>query len=169
MNDDRYLRALRHLRARLLGWRAVLDAATIDQIESAVTASEQRHTAELRIVVERAMPAWAILRRGLSARERALEVFAELHVWDTAANNGVLIYLSLVDHRVEILADRGALALVEDSVWSAACDAIGKAARAGGLLPGLLEGIGILGAALATAFPGDGRDPNELRDRPLVR
>ncbi|MEZ5653781.1 MAG: TPM domain-containing protein [Burkholderiaceae bacterium] len=169
MEPNRLTRALRHGWAGIAGWRPVLAEHELAEIEASIAAGEQRHKAEIRVVIERALPPLAIWRRELSPRERALEVFAELHVWDTAANNGVLLYVSMADRQVEILADRGALAAVSAQVWSTACDAIGKGAASGKLTAGMLDGLQILNDALAGAFPGDGSDPNELRDRPLVR
>lgn len=61
------------------------------------------------------------LLRGQTARERALEVFSQLRVWDTEGNNCVLIYVLLADHAVEIVADRGIHRHAGDQTWSAIC------------------------------------------------
>ncbi len=166
---NRLLRTFRHLMSRLLFWREPVPGAVLAGIEEEIAQGELRHTAEIRIVIERALSPLTILQRGISPRERALEVFAELHVWDTAANNGVLVYVSVADHQVEILADRAASASVDSGVWEDACAQISRAAAEGRLGDGILAAVRDMNGALAAAFPGAGANPNELRDRPLVR
>ena len=62
------------------------------------------------------------LWRGRTPRERAHEVFAHLRVWDTEHNSGVLIYVLLADHAIEIVADRGIAAKVGESEWKSICE-----------------------------------------------
>ncbi len=104
--DMAILRTLKHLFTGNLLLRRRFPAATLDAIESAIRQCESRHAGEIRFAVEAALPL-SSLWRGQTPRERALEVFSQLRVWDTAHNNGVLIYLLLADHDVEIIADRG--------------------------------------------------------------
>jgi len=68
--------------------------------------TEASHIGQLCFVVEGVL-SWAGLLKGLSARDRAIEVFSQQRVWDTEHNNGVLICLLLADRSVEIVADRG--------------------------------------------------------------
>ena len=85
-------------------------------IEEAIAKSEREHSGELRFAVEPALDTSALLA-GQSGRERALEVFSQLRVWDTEENNGVLIYLLLADRDIEIVADRGVNARVPQAEW----------------------------------------------------
>ncbi|MBI2307641.1 MAG: TPM domain-containing protein [Rhodocyclales bacterium] len=141
--------------------------ATRAAIEAAIAASEQQHTGELRFVVEGGLPPTHLLA-GRSARERAVELFAQLRVWDTEANSGVLIYVQLLDHQVEIVADRGVHARVGQAFWDAVCGRLQAAFRDGRFEAGALAAIGEITAALVAHFPPGAENPNELPDRPLV-
>ena len=101
-------------------------------------------------------------------RERALELFARLRVWDTAENSGILIYLQLVDHDVEILADRGIATKVPQAAWDALCHELEAAMRAGRCRAGVLAAIAGATRLLAEHFPAAGNNPNELPDTPLM-
>ena len=160
-------RLLRHLLASPLGARRQFPAATLQAIESAVRESEARHSGEIRFALETALPLDALLR-GQSARERALEVFAQLRVWDTERNNGVLIYLLLADHDVEIVADRGIHAKVGAAGWEAVCRRMEAEFRAGRFEAGALAGIEAAGELLQQHFPAVAGDRNELPNRPTV-
>jgi uncharacterized membrane protein len=139
----------------------------LDAIESAISTSEKTHDGELRFAVEAGLhplPLW----RGLSPRQRAEEVFSALRVWDTEHNSGVLIYVQLVDRRIEIVADRGISARVAQAEWDAICRRMEEAFRAGRFEPGALDAILQITALLAEHFPPGGANPNELPDRPVV-
>ena len=152
------------------GWqlRRAFPGPVLDAIEARISAGEQRHGAELRFVVEARLPVRAIGSR-LSPRVRASAVFAELGVWDTAGNNGVLVYVLLADRAVEIVADRGARALVSPSVWDQACATMTQAFATGAFEEGTLRAIDLLNEALAAVFPPLSENPDELPNRPLVR
>ena len=102
---QRLTRLLRHRWAdgRL---RRVLTPEVLQRLGQRVAASERRHTGQIRICAEGGLPL-SYLWRGASARERAITQFGKLRVWDTEHNNGVLIYLLLAEHAIEIVADRG--------------------------------------------------------------
>lgn len=147
--------------------------AVMDRIEAAVTASETSHLAEIRFAVEASLPA-SLLWRGVSARQRALAVFGELGVWDTEANNGVLVYLLLDDRDVEIVADRGFNGKVEAAEWTSICTAVEHHFAAGEFEAGALLGIERIQTiarlhfpASLEAAPGAARNPNELPNRPV--
>lgn len=147
--------------------RAFPDAA-MRRIEAAIAAGEQRHRGQVRFVVESALPLGRVLAR-LPPRERALEVFGLLRVWDTEENAGVLVYLLLADRDVEIVADRGIDRRVGKGAWEALCRKMEAAFRGGRHADGVETGIADLNALLETHFPqGEGGTPNELPDRPLV-
>jgi uncharacterized membrane protein len=108
--------------------------------------------------------------RGNTPRQRALEVFAALGVWDTAANNGVLIYVLLADRDVEIVADRGFNGRVSLDEWQAICIAMDARFQAGDYESGAVECVRRVGEIIARHFPvqpGD-RNPNELPNRPTL-
>ena len=136
-------------------------------IEAAVATSETRHSGELRFVVEGPLPAAALLA-GQTSRQRAVDLFAQLRVWDTEDNSGVLIYLQLVDRKVEIVADRGIHARVGQGFWEAVCGRLQAEFGAGRFEAGALAAIGEITEALATHFPPRSTNPNELPDQPVV-
>ena len=140
---------------------------TLTSIENAIRASEKSHHGELRFAVEAGLDLLPVLR-GQSARERALEVFSSLRVWDTEHNSGVLIYVQLVDHRIEIVADRGISARVEQQQWDAICRRMEEAFRQKRFEQGVLAAIGEITALLAQHFPPRGDNPDELSDQPVI-
>ena len=135
------------------------------QIEQAIKASERAHRGEIRFAIEGALHL-AHLR--VSTRERARQVFAELGVWDTEENSGVLIYVQLVDRRIEIIADRGIAQRVAQGEWDAICRAVQAAFKAARYAEGALAAIQAVTAILAHHFPARAVNPNELPDKPAV-
>ncbi|HSU45018.1 MAG TPA: hypothetical protein VLN42_12435, partial [Casimicrobiaceae bacterium] len=98
-------RLLRHVVTDHLSVKRAFPPAALAGIEQAITAGERTHRGQVCFAVEGALPPLRVLRK-LMPRERALEVFGLLRVWDTEENTGVLIYLLLADRDVEIVADR---------------------------------------------------------------
>ena len=139
-------RALRHL--LLPDWwvQRVFARSDLAAIGAAITAGEKAHRGELRFVVEGALPL-ASLWRDQSSRARAAELFASQRVWDTEENSGILIYVQLLDRRVEILADRGIAARVPQAEWDAICREMEGSFRGGGWRSGALRRGGELGQA----------------------
>lgn len=137
------------------------------RIEQAIGESERRHAGQIRFAVEAALHPLTVLR-GMGGHERALEVFSQLRVWDTDLNNGVLIYLLLADHDVEIVADRGVHALAGASQWAAICSEMERRLRDGNALDAVLEGILAVSRVLEKHYPRSGPDRNELPDQPIV-
>jgi uncharacterized membrane protein len=107
------MRALAHLLLPRSALARRFPSHALTAIEEAIEASEKQHRAEIRVAIEVALDLRE-LRRIRSARERALEVFAELGVWSTRESNGVLIYVLLAERDVEIVADRGFAGRVTD-------------------------------------------------------
>jgi uncharacterized membrane protein YgcG len=150
--------------------RRALDKAALDRLELQVSSSETRHSGEIRLCVEAGLPL-SYLTRGLSARDRAIMMFSKLRVWDTEANNGVLIYLLLAERAIEIVADRGVARVVPQAHWDSVVHAMGAAFRAGRFEAGLAQAIAAVDAELAQHFallPGQA-NPNELPDRADIR
>jgi uncharacterized membrane protein len=140
---------------------------TLMAIEKVIKASEATHRGEIRFVVEGALDI-APLFRGQSARERAIDVFSHLRIWDTGGNNGVLIYLLLADRDVEIVADRGIDAKVGPREWERICREMEAAFRQADYEGGVIGGIREVTRHLAEHFPAIGDDRNELPDNPVV-
>jgi uncharacterized membrane protein len=136
-------------------------------IEAAIKAGEAMHSGQVRFVVEGALDG-APLFRGQSARDRALDIFGQLRIWDTTHNNGVLIYLLLADRNVEIVADRGIDAKVGTAGWEKICAAMEVDFRARNFEGGAIKGIEAVSREMAAHFPRSGSGPNELPDAPVV-
>jgi uncharacterized membrane protein len=150
-------------------WRAqrLFPPRVLAAIEQAIKTGETTHSGQVRFVVEGALDG-APLFRGQSARERALDIFAQLRIWDTVHNNGVLIYLLLADRNVEIVADRGIDAKVTAAGWEKICVGMENDFKAGKFESGVIRGIEAVSRQLARYFPARGKGPNELPDAPLV-
>ena len=161
------MRFLRHLFAR--SSRSVYPEDSLRRIADAVHAAEQRHTGEICFAVEASLPPLAVLR-GVDARSRAQQVFAQLRVWDTHANNGVLVYLLLADRRIEIVADRGMAGLVSAEQWRGACQLMEERLKAGDPEDAALAGVAAISGLLAEHFPQQpgADDENELPDMPRL-
>ena len=160
-------RLFRHLWTPPWLMRRVFSAAVMQRIEDAVKQSERRHRGELRVVVEAVLDPGPLLR-GQSPRARAREVFAQLGVWDTAENSGVLLYINWADRDIEIVADRGISARVTQEQWEVICRGIEQAFRAGDFEAGVMEGIRQITALLVQHFPAAGDNPDELGNRPVL-
>lgn len=161
------VRILKHMTAP--GWlaRRRFRYADRETIRTAVAASESRHRGELRVVVEGPLPLRALLA-GQTARERAGDLFSRLGVGATEEATGILIYVQLIDHRVEILADRGIDAHVAQIEWEGICREMELAFADGAWRRGVLEAIDRASQLLALHFPARGHNPNELDDRPKL-
>ena len=140
---------------------------TLGAIEAAVAKGEKRHRGQVRLVVEAELTI-PQLWHGLSARQRAIDVYSLLRVWDTEENNGVLIYVLLADRKVEIVADRGIHQHAGDQRWQAICREIEHHYRKADFLAGSIGGIEKISAELAHYFPANGAHKNEQSDTPVV-
>ena len=160
-------RITRHLMATKWMVRRAFPGGTLAEIDKAIKASEATHSGEIRFAVEGALQTEPLLR-GQTARERAIDVFSQLRIWDTERNNGVLIYLLLADRDVEIVADRGIDAKVGTEEWERICREMEAAFRKGDFRGGVAGGIREVTRHLAAHFPATGDDRNELPDKPVV-
>jgi uncharacterized membrane protein len=150
-------------------WRArrIFPPRVLAAIEQAIKAGETTHSGQVRFVVEGALDG-APLFRNQAARARALDIFGQLRIWDTAHNNGVLIYLLLADRQVEIVADRGIDARVGAAGWAKICADMEIDFKAGNFESGVIKGIAAVSRQMATYFPAQPGDRNELPDAPVV-
>src|ERR1700719_3824716 len=147
--------------------RRIFTPDVLAAIEQAIKAGEATHSGQVRFVVEGARDG-APLFRNQSARDRALDIFSNLRIWDTAHNNGVLIYLLLADRQVEIVADRGIDAKVGAAGWRKICADMERDFKAGNFEAGVIKGIEAVSRQLAAHFPKQGGGNNELPDTPVV-
>ena len=161
------MRLLRHVFARSA--RHLFPEDSLQRIAEAIAAGELRHRGEIMFAVESELPAGMVLR-GVQARSRAEAAFARLRTWDTEANNGVLIYLLLADHRLEIVADRGLNGLVSTEQWRGVCVLMEERLQAGEPEQAVIRGIEAVSDLLAEHFPQvDGTvDRDELPNLPLI-
>lgn len=160
-------RVIRHLFATRWGTRRRFPAEVRARIERSIAALERRHAGEIRFAIETAFDL-PDLWYGTTPRERAVLVFGHLGVWDTEGDNGVLIYLLMADHDVEIVADRAIAARVTQADWDAVCRDMEGHFRAGRFAEGAEAGIVKVGELLARHFPGRGGDRNEQPDAPVI-
>jgi uncharacterized membrane protein len=166
---NRFVRILRHRWLDETDAARALDRAALARLEQRVAASERRHGGEIRICVEAGLPL-SYLWRGATPRERAITMFGKLRVWDTEHNNGVLIYLLLAEHAIEIVADRGLAARVQAGTWPRLVEGMREAFRAGRFEQGLAQAVDAVDVLLAQHFPlAEGQaNPNELPNRPQL-
>jgi uncharacterized membrane protein len=162
------MRVLRHVVTDHAAVRRAFSSRDLARLEAAIAAGEQTHRGQVCVAIEGALPAARVLKR-LQPRERALEVFGLLRVWDTEENCGVLVYLLLADKDVEIVADRGIHKIVGDAAWQAICARMETAFRGGNFADGVVAGVAEISALLAQHFPRTGEGgANELSDRPVI-
>ncbi len=146
-----------------------LGADGIERLQARIRASEARHTGEIRVCVEAGLPL-SYLWRNASPRERAIALFGKLRVWDTEANNGVLIYLLLADHAIEVVADRGVDRHVDAEHWLQVVARMGEAFARQRFEDGLAQAIDAVHEVLMAhhALPAGERNVNELPDTVVV-
>jgi uncharacterized membrane protein len=149
--------------------RRAIPPELVERLARRVAASERRHSGEVVIYVEAGLPL-SYLWRDAKPRERAIAMFGKLRVWDTEQNNGVLVYLLLAEHAIEIVADRGLNRHVSQAEWQAIVQRMGTAFHEGRFEDGLTQALSEVSALLVAHFPlgaGDG-EPNELPDAPVL-
>jgi uncharacterized membrane protein len=160
-------RFLRHLFASRWRTRRSFTDEVDAGIEAAIRAAEARTSGEIRFVIETALDPLAA-GRGHAPRARAHEIFGQFRVWDTELRNGVLIYVLVADRDVEILADRGAAAMIPAAGWEAAARRMEEAFRAGRYREGAIAGVEAVGGLLEKHFPAGAQDRDELPNQPTL-
>ena len=164
---ERLQRHWRHWTTTAAKGRRMFPQATLDAIAQAISAGEQRHRGEVRLIVENAMPSDAIWS-DMSNRQRAIALFADCGIWDTEDNCGVLIYVNLAEHKVDIVADRGIDRKIDRATWQAVCRTMTEGFKQGQFHDATLAAVGQVNALLRQHFPADGNRTNELPDRPIM-
>ncbi|MES2317644.1 MAG: TPM domain-containing protein [Pseudomonadota bacterium] len=165
--SERLTRQWRHWRSTAAQGRRMFPADTLAKIGAAITAGEQRHRGELRLIVENAMPSDAIWS-DLSNRQRAIALFAEYGVWDTEDNCGVLIYVNVAEHKVDIVVDRHIGRKIDAATWQQVCRTMTAGFARGDVEGSTLAAVEQVNALLAAHFPATGARLNELPDAPIV-
>jgi uncharacterized membrane protein len=160
-------RVVKHLLTTHGQVRRAFPKSTLMMIEKAIKTCESAHVGEIRFAVENALDGVPLFK-GQSPRERAIEVFSQLHVWDTQHNNGLLIYVLLADRAVEIVADRGIDAKVSSQEWSMVCHQMETAFKKLNYEGGVVSGVQAVAQYLVEHFPADASSGNELPDMPVV-
>jgi uncharacterized membrane protein YgcG len=162
-----FLRLMRHIATTRWSTRRHFPPPVRDAIEQAIGDCEAHHGGEIRFVVETAFDL-PELWHGLPPRQRALQLFGQLGVWDTAHNNGVLIYVLMADRVVEIIADRGIASRVTQAEWEQVCRQMERHYKERRYREGSIAGIEGVGALLGRHFPGKKPSDNELPNQPVL-
>jgi uncharacterized membrane protein YgcG len=162
-----FSRLKRHLFTTPAAGRRAFPEPTLTAIQSAIAEGETRHRAEVLMIVEPSLGLQEVLD-GITARDRARMLFAEYRVWDTEENCGVLVYVNLADHQVEIVADRGVGRAVADTDWNVICRTMTDGFARGDFHDSVIAALGQLNALLETHYPDDGSRLNQLSDKPVL-
>ena len=157
----------RHLLGHHWRVRRNFPPPVLTAIEQAIKAGEATHSGQVRFVIEGALDGKPLFRNQ-PPRERALDIFSRLRIWDTAHNNGVLIYLLLADRAVEIIADRGIDAKFGGDGWERICREMESDFRAGNFERGAIKGVEAVSRELAQHYPPAAGGMNELPDQPVL-
>jgi uncharacterized membrane protein len=164
---QRLSRALRHWKTSAAHGRRAFPQESLAAIAGAITEGERTHRGELRLIVEASMPFDAIWA-DISNRQRALALFAEHGVWDTEDNCGVLIYVNLAEHKIDIVADRNVNRKIDTATWQAVCRTMTEGFARGQFHGSTLAAVAQVNELLRQHFPANGSRANELPDAPIM-
>jgi uncharacterized membrane protein YgcG len=163
-----FKRAWRHLITTRAAGKRMFPPQTLTSIQSTIAAGEAMHRAEIRVIVEPSLNLSEVLS-GMTSRERASELFTLYRIWDTEENCGVLIYMNLADHQVEIIADRGLTTRVSSDNWHYICTTMTRGFAKGNYHDSVLEGLTQLNALLKKNFPeGQSQQIDQLSNLPIL-
>jgi uncharacterized membrane protein len=162
-----FARTWRHLVASRARTRRHFPAPVLESIEVAIAGAESRTSGEIRFMVETALDG-PDLRAGLTPRDRALQTFSDLHLWNTELRNGVLIYVLMADQDVEIVTDRGAAAVIAVTQWEDVCRLMEGHFRDGRFAEGAVAGVEAAGRLLERHFPAQPHNRDELPNQPAL-
>lgn len=164
---NKLTRFYRHLTTRSGTGRLLFPESTLQAIEDEIAAGERRHRAEVHMVIEPSLPLPDVWN-GTTARQRARDLFSEYRIWDTEENCGVLVYVNIADHQVEIVADRGIGRTIPVAEWKGVCDTMTRGFANREYRDGAIEALRELNALLEKYFPDTGRGENQLPNRPII-
>jgi uncharacterized membrane protein len=165
--QPRLQRTLRHARSSAAAARRAFPPESLKAIAEAISAGEQTHRGEVRLIVEKAMPL-GLVWNGVGNRQRALALFAQYGIWDTDEHCGVLVYVNLADRKVEIVADRGIDRKIDAATWQQVCATLTAGYARGEFHDSTMAAMAQVNALLRQHFPANGSRPNELPDEPLM-
>lgn len=164
---NKFTRALRHLTTTRIAGKRAFPTTTLNAIQSAIAEGEAVHRAEMRLIVEPSLDICEILT-GMTSRQRASELFTLYRIWDTEENCGVLIYINLADHQVEIIADRGLTRLIPAEDWQRACKKMTDGFAQGNYHDSVIDGITHLNTLMQRHFPEGDSQPDQLSNQPIM-
>lgn len=157
----------RHLLTTKAAARKAFPAETLLAIQNTIAEGEELHRAEVQVIIEPSLSIGDVLAGELS-RERARELFAQYEIWDTEENCGVLVYINLADHKVEIVADRASGRALHAHDWQAICRTMTQGFAKGLYEESVLAALRQLNQLLHQHFPATGDTINELSNQPLI-
>jgi uncharacterized membrane protein len=160
-------RILRHLFTTTATGRRAFPPAALKSIQATIAKGEDLHRAEVRLVIEPSL-SLADALDGMSSRQRARELFSNYRIWDTEENCGILVYINLADHKVEIIADRGIGRLISAAQWQAVCQTMTRDFARGAYQDSVIAALEQLNEMLHAQFPADGPRPNQLSNKPII-
>ncbi len=161
-------RLFRHLITTQLTAQRMFPIETQQRLQQAIAYGEVHHRAELRLIIEAAMPLRKVLRK-MTPRERALELFSQYGIWDTPEDNGVLLYINVSDRCAELIADRAASKAITDSEWQKICNTMLAWFKREAYEQGVIDAINAIHSELRQAFPDDGTpEENAQPDEPVM-
>lgn len=163
----RYTRLWRHLTTTTLAARRAFPHATLKAVQAAIAEGETVHRAEVRVIVEAALPAKQVWHDG-TARERAIELFSKYRIWDTEENCGLLVYINMADHKVEIVPDRNVNRSMSKQQWHSVCKTMTAGFAAGVYHDSVLAALTELNGLLAQHYPHVEGQSNQLSDKPIL-
>ncbi|WP_432208419.1 TPM domain-containing protein [Acinetobacter variabilis] len=136
-------------------------------IALAVEEAEHGHVGEIQVVIEGCLPSRSAYYQ--DTLRRARQLFAELGVWDTEHNSGVLLYLNLCDHKVEIVIDQGIKQATTQDVWNQICENIIQQLKQQKYKNGVILGVKQIGEILNYYYDQKIDDlKNELGNKPII-
>ncbi len=104
----------------------------------------------------------------MSSRERARELFSLYRIWDTEENIGILVYINLADHKVEIIADRAVGRALPADDWKSVCEMMTNGFRENAFHDSTVFALTKLNELLTLHFPASGSNVNELSNKPVI-
>jgi len=159
-------RLFKHLIPNHFSLKRAFPQFVLDELAQAIQRSEQSHRGELRFVIEENLSGSALLGN-TSARDRAIELFSQLRIWDTEENSGVLLYVLWADRAIEIIIDRGLSSKINEETLQSICTSVELYYRKAQFSEGSLYAIKAIDELLAIHFPANNTD-NEMPDQPFI-
>ncbi len=143
--------------------KSAFPESDLKKIEEAIANSEINHRAEICFACETKLGFWDYLK-SVNSRERALQVFSDMKVWDTIENNGLLIYILLAERKVEIILDRKIIEQTSQEEWLRITKDMEKGLAKKDYLKSVVFALEEASLVLEKCFPVRMDNPNELED-----